>query len=171
MRLLLIHDPRALHSVLVKDQDLYPKRLTPSQYVSFSTVSFGTSEILIGSKSVLKVLQGPGIFSVIDKFEHRRQRKLLNPVFSTAHLRDMTDIFYSVVHKVSITVGTEVACLPRVSRRGRCRQQSKVGFRKMEQSTCPVGIAERRSRYWDKPDWGTLSTMLPMTPWTLSESH
>ncbi|KAI0806648.1 cytochrome P450 [Fomes fomentarius] len=84
MRLLLIHDPRALHSVLVKDQDLYPKRLTPSH--------------------VLKVLQGPGIFSVIDKSEHRRQRKLLNPVFSTAHLRDMTDIFYSVVHKMQAAI-------------------------------------------------------------------
>ncbi len=31
---------------------------------------------------------------------HRRQRKLLNPVFSAAHLRNMTHIFYGVARKV-----------------------------------------------------------------------
>ncbi|KAH9917871.1 cytochrome P450 [Epithele typhae] len=32
---------------------------------------------------------------------HRRQKKLLNPVFSAAHVRDMTGIFYGVSHKVT----------------------------------------------------------------------
>lgn len=31
---------------------------------------------------------------------HRRQRKLLNPAFSTSHMREMTPAFYSVVHRV-----------------------------------------------------------------------
>lgn len=31
---------------------------------------------------------------------HRRQRKMLNPVFSGAHMRDMTPIFYDIAHKV-----------------------------------------------------------------------
>lgn len=35
---------------------------------------------------------------------HRKQRKLLNPVFSIAHMRHMTPIFYHVIHKVRRTV-------------------------------------------------------------------
>lgn len=31
---------------------------------------------------------------------HRQQRKMLNPVFSISHMRHMTPIFYTVVHKV-----------------------------------------------------------------------
>ena len=33
--------------------------------------------------------------------QHRRQRKMLNPVFSTKHLRETMPIFYTVIHKVS----------------------------------------------------------------------
>ena len=33
---------------------------------------------------------------------HRRQRKLLNPVFSINHMRHMTPIFYHVVHRVRL---------------------------------------------------------------------
>ena len=45
------------------------------------------------------VLLGPGVLSTRGE-QHRRQRKLLNPVFSVAHLRDMTHIFYNVAYKV-----------------------------------------------------------------------
>lgn len=47
-----------------------------------------------------------GYFStaVFDDFwlgaNHRKQRKMLNPVFSVKHLRSITTIFYSVVHRV-----------------------------------------------------------------------
>ena len=32
---------------------------------------------------------------------HRKQRKMLNPVFSIKHMRMMTPIFYDVAHKVN----------------------------------------------------------------------
>lgn len=32
--------------------------------------------------------------------QHKRQRKMLNPVFSTKHLREMTPIFYEVMQRV-----------------------------------------------------------------------
>ena len=32
--------------------------------------------------------------------QHRKQRKLLNPVFSTQHMRHMLPIFYEVVERV-----------------------------------------------------------------------
>ena len=44
------------------------------------------------------MLLGPGVLSSKGE-RHRRQRKLLNPVFSAAHLRNMTHIFYGVAHK------------------------------------------------------------------------
>lgn len=31
---------------------------------------------------------------------HRRQRKMLNPIFSIKHLRNMTPLFYEIIHKV-----------------------------------------------------------------------
>lgn len=31
---------------------------------------------------------------------HRKQRKMLNPVFSIAHMRRMTPLFYEMVHRV-----------------------------------------------------------------------
>lgn len=31
---------------------------------------------------------------------HRRQRKMLNPVFSIMHMRHMLPVFYGVVHRV-----------------------------------------------------------------------
>ncbi len=49
--------------------------------------------------SDLKVFLGPGVLTTVGA-QHRRQRKLLNPVFSVAHLRNMTHIFYNVAHKV-----------------------------------------------------------------------
>ncbi|RPD55331.1 cytochrome P450 [Lentinus tigrinus ALCF2SS1-7] len=78
-RLIMIHDPKALHGMLVKEQEFLQKGLAPA--------------------NVLIVLLGPGVLSTRTG-QHRRQRKLLNPVFSVAHLRNMTHIFYSIAHKV-----------------------------------------------------------------------
>ncbi|KAI0747034.1 cytochrome P450 [Daedaleopsis nitida] len=77
-RLIFIHDPRALHSVLIKDQEFFQKGIAPS--------------------NLLTTLLGPGVLST-RAAQHRRQRKLLNPVFSVAHLRNMTHIFWRVAHK------------------------------------------------------------------------
>ncbi|KAL7282853.1 hypothetical protein ACG7TL_002266 [Trametes sanguinea] len=78
MHFLHIFDPRAMHSVLIKDAELYPKTLSP------------TTDI--------RMLLGPGLLTT-DGAQNRKQRKLLNPVFSVAHLRNMTHIFYSIAHK------------------------------------------------------------------------
>lgn len=45
------------------------------------------------------VLLGPGLLST-QRMQHKKQRKLLNPVFSASHLRNMSHIFYNVAHKV-----------------------------------------------------------------------
>jgi cytochrome P450 len=45
------------------------------------------------------VLFGPGLFDT-DGYHHRKQRKLLNPVFSIGHMRSIIPIFYDVVDQL-----------------------------------------------------------------------
>lgn len=40
------------------------------------------------------------VFRTLPGAQHKRQRKMLNPVFSAKHLREMMPLFYQVVHKV-----------------------------------------------------------------------
>ncbi|KAI1793796.1 cytochrome P450 [Ganoderma leucocontextum] len=86
-RMLVIYDPKALHTVMVKDQEFYTNGIGPS--------------------SELMVLLGPGLLSTRG-MQHKRQRKLLNPVFSSSHLRDMSHIFYKVAHKVRGAISARV---------------------------------------------------------------
>ncbi|EJF62016.1 cytochrome P450 [Dichomitus squalens LYAD-421 SS1] len=86
-RFLVIHDPKALHTVMIKDQEIYVKGLAPLNDFT--------------------VLLGPGVLSTIGA-QHKRQRKQLNPVFSAAHLRNMTHIFYNVAHKVRNAIRARV---------------------------------------------------------------
>lgn len=43
--------------------------------------------------------------------KHKSQRKMLNPAFSTKHLRDMTSIFHEVTHKVHLPLSHFLAPL------------------------------------------------------------
>ncbi|RPD69487.1 cytochrome P450 [Lentinus tigrinus ALCF2SS1-7] len=78
-RLLYIFDPLAMHHVVVKDAHIFE---TPSWAIKFNRIRFG-----------------PGIAASMGG-NHRRQRKMLNPVFSIAHMRDMVPIFNEVGHKL-----------------------------------------------------------------------
>ncbi|PIL34520.1 cytochrome P450 [Ganoderma sinense ZZ0214-1] len=57
--------------------------------------------------SNLHVFLGPSVLTTVGA-AHRRQRKLLNPVFSAAHLRDMAHIFYSVARKMRSVLAARV---------------------------------------------------------------
>uniref|UniRef100_A0A8H7Y036 Cytochrome P450 n=1 Tax=Psilocybe cubensis TaxID=181762 RepID=A0A8H7Y036_PSICU len=76
---LYVYDPKAMHHILVKDQYIYEE-----------------TDAFIASN---KMIFGAGIFTTLGD-DHRRQRKMLNPVFSIAHMREMVPIFYDVAHKV-----------------------------------------------------------------------
>ncbi|KAI0363415.1 cytochrome P450 [Pilatotrama ljubarskyi] len=78
-RMLLVHDPRALHSVFIKDSDNYPK--CPAPFDDFV------------------LLMGPSVLTT-NGAQHRKQRRQLNPVFSLANLRNMTGIFYHIAHRL-----------------------------------------------------------------------
>ncbi|KAL0062020.1 hypothetical protein AAF712_011098 [Marasmius tenuissimus] len=83
-----IFDPKAMHHILVKDQQIWEEE-----------PSFLTTNALVFGKGLLATAGDL----------HRKQRKMLNPVFSAAHLRDMTPIFYDVVKRLSDTLTKTVS--------------------------------------------------------------
>ncbi|KAJ6553222.1 cytochrome P450 [Mycena capillaripes] len=78
-RQLFVFDPASLHSILIKDQDIWeewPQFMWRVSYVSFSD----------------------GILSTV-RDDHRKYRKIMMPAFSTANLRGMVPIFYEVAQR------------------------------------------------------------------------
>ncbi|KAJ3559692.1 hypothetical protein NM688_g189 [Phlebia brevispora] len=96
--ILYIFDPKALHHIVLKDQNVYERP--------------GVDHLLFGS----------GLLSVLGD-THRKQRKMLNPVFSINHMRSMTPIFYETGRRLrdaisaqSDTQGKEIDILNWMSR-------------------------------------------------------
>ncbi|KAF9002264.1 cytochrome P450 [Cyathus striatus] len=81
---LYVFDPKAMHYIVVKDQ------------YSYERITEGT-----------KILLGEGLLATSGD-HHRKQRKLLNPVFSTAHMREMVPIFWEVSHKLRDTIVSQI---------------------------------------------------------------
>ncbi|KJA19127.1 hypothetical protein HYPSUDRAFT_144149 [Hypholoma sublateritium FD-334 SS-4] len=76
---LYTYDPKAMHHIFVKDQSVFEET---DQFIQLNNLIFG-----------------PGILATLGE-QHRKQRKMLNPIFSIAHLRGMTPIFYKITHKL-----------------------------------------------------------------------
>ncbi|THU97769.1 cytochrome P450 [Dendrothele bispora CBS 962.96] len=82
-------DPKAMHHVLVKDQE------------SFTRFNM----------TLVQLLFGDGLLSVTGD-RHRKQKKSLSPVFSIAHMREMLPLFYEVVDKLQYSLREKVASGP-----------------------------------------------------------
>ncbi|KAI5117682.1 hypothetical protein M0805_003472 [Coniferiporia weirii] len=76
---LYVWDPLALHNVLVKDQHTFEE----------TKVFLETNNLTTG-KSLTSTLGE----------EHKKQRKMLNPVFSSKHMRDMLPMLYPIAHQL-----------------------------------------------------------------------
>ncbi|KAH8115664.1 cytochrome P450 [Phellopilus nigrolimitatus] len=85
---LFVSDPLALYHILIKDQQVFEE--TDTFLMSFK-VTFG--------KSLLSTLGE----------EHKRQRKMLNPVFNLKHMRDLLPIFHPIAHKLTTVLEREVS--------------------------------------------------------------
>ncbi|KAI0760478.1 cytochrome P450 [Fomes fomentarius] len=79
-QMIYVFDPVALHNIIVKEQYIFEEA---AWFVNGNMLQFG-----------------PGLLSTLGD-RHRRQRKLLNPVFSTAHMRRVVPIFNSVIHRLT----------------------------------------------------------------------
>ncbi|KAL1947168.1 hypothetical protein VTO73DRAFT_14129 [Trametes versicolor] len=86
-KILYTIDPRALHNIYVKEQDVYEE-----------------SEILLTN---FGLYLGPGLLATLGD-QHRRQRKMLNPLFSAKHLREMTPIFTTIIQKLEHAISSRV---------------------------------------------------------------
>ncbi|KAJ2919030.1 hypothetical protein MD484_g1462, partial [Candolleomyces efflorescens] len=75
---LYVYDPKALHHIFVKDLYTFEE---DEGFIVGADLSFGK-----------------GLFATTGD-QHRKQRKMLNPLFSIAHMREMVPIFYDVVEK------------------------------------------------------------------------
>ncbi|KAJ3496107.1 hypothetical protein NLJ89_g10532 [Agrocybe chaxingu] len=80
---LYVYDPKAVHHILVKDQDLYEET---AGFLKTNSFTFGDS-----------------FFTALGD-RHRLHRKMLNPVFSIAHMREMVPLFYEISHKLENTL-------------------------------------------------------------------
>ncbi|KAI0659728.1 cytochrome P450 [Cubamyces menziesii] len=85
--ILYTFDPKAMHHIAVKDQDVF-------QEARWFT-------------RMLYHLFGPGLLATLGD-HHRKQRKMLNPVFSINHMRHMTPLFYEVCHKLRTAIEARV---------------------------------------------------------------
>ncbi|KAF7365772.1 putative cytochrome P450 4d20 [Mycena venus] len=87
-KVLYVSDPLALHHLIVKDQPLYSRNPV---------------DLLVG-----KLMFAAGLLSIGAGEQHRRQRKMLNPVFNVVHLRRLAPIFYAVAHKLRAGLTSKV---------------------------------------------------------------
>ncbi|KAI0628909.1 cytochrome P450 [Trametes polyzona] len=87
-RILYVFDPVALHSIIVKDQYVFEEA---AFFIKSNKMNFG-----------------PGLLATLGD-HHRKQRKMLNPVFSIAHMRRMVPIFHEVTHKLQQGIEARVA--------------------------------------------------------------
>ncbi|PCH40533.1 cytochrome P450 [Wolfiporia cocos MD-104 SS10] len=85
--MLYISDPKALHTIVIKEENIYtpPKLFTDSNWLLF----------------------GRGLLATIGD-HHRKQRKMLNPVFSVNHMRNMLPIFYDVIHRLREAMAVQI---------------------------------------------------------------
>ncbi|KAI0718403.1 cytochrome P450 [Cerioporus squamosus] len=76
---LFVFDPIALHAILVKEHHIFEE---PATHLVGNSIAFG-----------------PGLISVTGD-QHKKQRKLLNPAFSIAHLRETLPMMYDVAYRL-----------------------------------------------------------------------
>ncbi|KAF9002256.1 cytochrome P450 [Cyathus striatus] len=81
---LYVFDPKAMHHIIVKDQPTYERM-----------------------EDGMRTLFGEGILAVAGD-HHKKQRKILNPAFSTTHMREMIPTFWEVSHKLHDNLAKQI---------------------------------------------------------------
>ncbi|KAF9524825.1 cytochrome P450 [Crepidotus variabilis] len=83
--MLYVSDPKAIYNIIIKDQYIYEE----------------TADFFMINQLVF----GPGLLSTQGD-HHKKQRKLLNPVFSIVHMREMIPTFYEIAHKLEAALAS-----------------------------------------------------------------
>ncbi|KAH8100150.1 cytochrome P450 [Cristinia sonorae] len=91
-KMLYLHDPKAMHHICVKDQAVY--------------------EESSGFLTTTRIMFGDGLLSS-NGDHHRRQRKMLNPVFSINHMRRMVPVFNTVSQRLKTAMTASLQKSPK----------------------------------------------------------
>ena len=100
-----------------------------------------------------------GLINVALGDQHRKQRKVLNPVFSIAHMRRMIPIFTRIGHKVPRPYSRQLAIS--VTSHYSSKMLLKrllLGTQVLQKSTCSPGWAAPLLNSSVKQAWATPST-------------
>ncbi|KAG6890526.1 hypothetical protein C0995_007728 [Termitomyces sp. Mi166 len=101
---LYISDPRALHSIVVKDQDAFEETAV---FVETNKAIFGPGLVAtIGPYILSKDMRKTNTFL---GDHHKKQRKIVTPIFSVTQLRQLTPTIYEVADKLSSVLDREAA--------------------------------------------------------------
>ncbi|KAF9223682.1 cytochrome P450 [Gyrodon lividus] len=84
---LYISDPLALHHIVVKEQHIYTE----------------TDMFIVGNRLIF----GEGLISTLGE-QHKKQRKMLNPVFSLANMRDLLPIIQPIADKLCLILRSQL---------------------------------------------------------------
>ncbi|KAG6815225.1 hypothetical protein H0H93_010515 [Arthromyces matolae] len=101
-----IHDSKALHHILVKDQAIFEE--TQSSLVS-NIITFGGGLASTTGVTILPPIAETRMIDILSGEQHKRQRKMLNPVFSIAHMRKMIPMFNDVTQKLVKAIKAKLA--------------------------------------------------------------
>ncbi|KAF8264768.1 cytochrome P450 [Lactarius quietus] len=93
---LVVSDPKACNNIFVKDQLIFEETEAFLMQVFSSS---GNPGLVPNPSSSYMQTFGPSLLSTTGT-HHRRQRKLLNPVFSVNHMRHMAPIFHRVAQQL-----------------------------------------------------------------------
>ncbi|KAJ6561566.1 cytochrome P450 monooxygenase [Mycena vulgaris] len=85
---LLVSDPVALHHILVKEPTVF------EEWAAFTITN--------------SLLFGEGLIATIGE-QHRKQRKMLNPVFSWKNIRGMAPTFFAIAKELEQLIQTQIA--------------------------------------------------------------
>ncbi|KAJ7596328.1 cytochrome P450 [Mycena floridula] len=88
---LYITDPKALQSILVRDQD-----------------TFEETAVFIETN---KVIFGPGLVATTGE-THKRQRRIVNPIFSSKELKALVPVLYDISEKLGDVISREIGDAP-----------------------------------------------------------
>ncbi|KAF9042273.1 cytochrome P450 [Panaeolus papilionaceus] len=84
---LYVSDPQALQSIIMKDQDSYEE----------------TAVFIETNKAIF----GPGLVATIGE-QHKKQRRLVTPIFQVSYLKKLTPLFYDISEKLASVMSREI---------------------------------------------------------------
>ncbi|EMD37671.1 hypothetical protein CERSUDRAFT_94672 [Gelatoporia subvermispora B] len=106
---LSVTDPAALYSILVKDQAIFEETKI---HLASGQLVFGNG--LLSTQGLSRLFDAPPFELHLRKGEHhRKQRKLLNPLFGTQNVRSICPIAYSVARQLRAALVSKIQDGPR----------------------------------------------------------